>query len=59
MKVGIGVPVVVQQKQIQLGIMRFRVQSLASLGELRIQCCCELWCKLQMQLGSDLAVAVV
>ena len=24
----------------------------------RIQCCCELWCGLQMQLRSDAAVAV-
>ena len=31
-----GVPVVVQQKQIQLGTMRFRVRSLASLSWLRI-----------------------
>ena len=39
--------------------MRTRVRSLASLGELRIQCCRELWSKLQMQLRSSVAVAVV
>ena len=35
----------VQQKQIQLGTMRLRVRSLASLSGLRIQRCCELWCR--------------
>ena len=45
-----GVPVVVQQKQIRLGTMRFRVQSLALLSGLKIWCCRELWCGLQMQL---------
>ena len=25
---------------------------------LRIQCCCELWCRSQMQLGSGITVAV-
>ena len=38
-----GVPVMAQQKQIRLGIMRLRVQSLASLSGLRIRRCCELW----------------
>ena len=32
---------------------------LASLTELGIWCCCELWCRLQTQLGSHIAVAVV
>ena len=41
-----GVPIVVQQKGIQLGTTRFRVQSLASLLGLRIRHCCELWCRL-------------
>ena len=47
-----------QWKQIQLGTMRLRVQSLASLSGLRIQCCCELCCRSQMWLGSHVAVAV-
>ena len=38
--------------------MRMQVQSLASLSELRIQRCHELWCRLQMRLGSGIAVAV-
>ena len=45
-----------QQKRIQLGTMRLWVQSLTSLSGLRILCCRELWCKLQMQLGSHVAV---
>ena len=36
----------VQWKQIQLGTMRLPVRSLASLSELRIWCCRELWCRL-------------
>ena len=47
----------VQRKQIRLGAMRLQVRSLASLSGLRIQHCCELWCRSQMQLGSDVAVA--
>ena len=39
--------------------MRLRVPSLALLSGLRIQCCHELWCRLQMQLRSGVAVAVV
>ena len=39
--------------------MRLWVQSLALLSVLRIQCCCELWCRLQTRLGSCVAVAVV
>ena len=39
--------------------MRMRVQFLASLSGLRIQCCCELWCRLQTQLGSHFVVAMV
>ena len=38
--------------------MKMRVQSLASLSRLRIQHCRELWCRLQMRLGSSIAVAV-
>ena len=32
--------------------------SLASLNGLRIRCCRELWCRLQMRLGSGIAVAL-
>ena len=38
--------------------MRTQVQSLASLSGLRIWHCPELWCRLQMQLGSCVAVAL-
>ena len=55
----IGVPIVTQQKQIRLATMTLQVQSLASLGGLRIWCRCELWCRLQMRLGSAVALAVV
>ena len=54
-----GVPVVVQWKWIRLVTLRLRVQSLASLSGLRIWSCCELWYRLQMWLGSGIAVAVV
>ena len=37
--------------------MRLSVWSLASLNGLRIQCCCELCCRSQTQLGSGIAVA--
>ena len=56
---GGGVPIVAQWKQIRLGTMRLRIQSLALLSGLRIRCCCELWCRSQMRLRSDVAVAVV
>ena len=39
-----GVPVVGQQKRIQLRTIRLQVQSLVSLSGLRIQCYGELWC---------------
>ena len=35
-----------------------QVRSQASLSGLKIQCCRELWCRSQMQLGSSIAVAV-
>ena len=38
--------------------MRLWVQPLALLVGLRIQHCSELWCRLQTQLGSSVAVAV-
>ena len=40
------------------GTMRLRVLSLASLNGLRIQRGQELWCRLQMWLGSSMAVVV-
>ena len=40
-----GVPTVVQWKRIRLVSMRMQVRSLASLSGLRIQHCCELWCR--------------
>ena len=55
----LGVPVVMQQKRIRLGIMRSRVRSLASLSRLRIWRCCELWHRPQTRLGSGVAAAVV
>ena len=55
----LGVPVMALQEQIRLVSMRTRVQSLASLSRLRIWRCRELWCSLQMRLGSDVAVAVM
>ena len=48
-----------QQQQIRRGTMSLQVRSLASLSGLRIWCGCELWCRSQMQLGSDIAVAVM
>ena len=42
-----GVSVVVQWKRTRLVSMRMRIQSLASLRGLRIQCCCELQRRLQ------------
>ena len=58
-KKAVRVPIVVQQEQIRLGTMGLRVQSLASLSRLRIQCCHDLWCRSQTQLGSLIALAVV
>ena len=43
----------------QLVSMGVQIQSLASLSELRIQCCHELWCGSQMRLRSCVAVAAV
>ena len=48
----------VQQKQIRLGTMRLRVGSLTLLSGLRIWRCHELWYRLQMRLGSRVAVAL-
>ena len=54
-----GVPVVVQRTRIRLGTMRLQVWSLASILGLKIQHCCELWCRSQTRLGSGIAVAVM
>ena len=45
-------------QQTRLASMKTRVQSLGSLSGLRIWHCHELWCRLQMRLGSCVAVAV-
>ena len=55
---GEGVPVGAQPLWMQIVSTRTRVWSLASLSGLKIQCCCGLWCRLQMRLGSCIAVAV-
>ena len=55
----IGVPIMAQRKRIQLVTVRLWVRSMASLSGLRIRCHCELWCRLQMQLGSGIVMAVV
>ena len=54
----LGVPVMAQWLMNLKGTMRLRVRSLALLSGLRIQRCRELWCRLQPQLGSCVAVAV-
>ena len=51
-----GFPIVAQWKRTQLASMRMWVGSLASLSGLRIQHCCELWCRAQTRLGSSVAV---
>ena len=55
----LGVAIVAQWKQIQLGTIRLWVRSLASLSGLRIQRCHELWYRLQTGLLSGVAMAVV
>ena len=54
-----GVPIIAQLKRIWLASMRTQVWFLALLSGLRIRCCCELWCRLQMRLRSCMAVASV
>ena len=46
------------RNEIRLGMMRLQVRSLVLLTGLKIQHCCELWCRSQMQLRSGVAVAV-
>ena len=54
-----GVPSVAQRVTIPTSIHE-DVGSIPGLAQgLRIQGCCELWCKSQMQLTSDIAVSVV
>ena len=48
-----------QGKRSRLGTVGLRVGFLALLSGSRIQPCCELWCSLQTQLGSGVAVALV
>ena len=48
-----------QVKDLDIVYMRTRVWSLASLSGLKIRHCHELWCRLQMRLGSGVSVAVV
>ena len=48
---GLGVSTVALQRQTQLVSVRMWVRSLAPLTGLRIQCCRELWCRSQTQLG--------
>ena len=55
----LGVPIVAQQKQIQLGSVRLWDRSLPSLSGLMIWHCCELWCRLKMWLRSVIALVVV
>ena len=55
----LAVTVVAKQKQMRLGTVRLRVRSLAPLSGLRIQRCCELWCRSQTRLRSCVAGAVV
>ena len=52
-------PLWLNRLRTQLVSMRMWVQPLASLTGLRIQHCCDLWHRLQMQLRSHVAVAVV
>ena len=52
------VSIVAQRIRTQLVSVRIQVQSLASLSALQIQCCPKLWCRLQMQLGSHISIAV-
>ena len=47
-----------QWKGIGLGTMRLQVRSLASILGLRTRRGRELWCRLQMRLGSPVAVAL-
>ena len=54
-----GVPIVAQGLTNLTRNHEVESQSLASLSGLRIWCFRELWCSLQTQLGSHIAVALV
>ena len=58
-EVSTGDPAVAHRKQTQLVSMKTQVQSLAPFRGLRIQCCHELWCRLQTWLRSGVAGTVV
>ena len=58
-KRNLGVPIVTQQVKTLLVSMRMQIRSLASLSGLRIRRYRKLQCRLQMRLGSGVAVAVV
>ena len=51
----LGVPIVMQWKQIRVGTMRLRVRSLAFLSGLRIQHRHELWWVTQLRSGAAVA----
>lgn len=51
-------PLWCNRKWIQLVPMRTQVQSLASVSESGIRCCCELQCRSQTQLGYCVAIAM-
>ena len=56
----VGVPLEAQQKRIRLVVtLRMQVQTLALLSGSGIWRGLKLWCGLQMQLRSPIAVAVV
>ena len=55
----LGVPLVAQQKGIQLVSLRMHVQALASISVSGIQRCSELWCRSQTPSGFRVLVIVV
>ena len=55
----VGVPIVAQQKWTRLISLRICFQYLPLISGLRMQHYCELWYRLNMQLGSGVAVAEV
>lgn len=54
----LGDPVVAYRAKNPTVSVRKWVQSPTSLSGLKTQCCQELWCRLQVQLRSQVAVAV-
>ena len=53
------VPIVTQQNMTSIHENVGSIISLAKFNGLRIQCCHELWWKVQMRFGSGVAAAVV